>query len=150
MTNMHNQNQSLISALIDTTRELTAIIRQEMTLLKEKRPAEIKSLNDSKNSLLASYQEKLDQLNRNGGFKAAGAGEIVRRFKKEHEVFQGVLKQHKSMLYALKTVSEKMIKVIGDEVALQSSPSQSYGANAKINSPKGSKTPTTLTLNKTI
>ncbi|MFC7050494.1 hypothetical protein [Emcibacter nanhaiensis] len=150
MTELQNMNQGVISSLIETTRELTSVIRQEMNLLKEKRPAEIKSLNETKNGLLTAYQEKLEQLNRNGGFKAAGTGEIVRRFKKEHETFQSVLKQHKSLLFSLKTVSEKMIKVIGDEVALQSAPSQAYGANAKIQSPRGSKTPTTLTLNKTI
>ncbi len=150
MTHTQQMNQSIISSLVETTRELTNVIRKEMTLLKEKRPAEIQNLNEEKNRLLVTYNEGLTALDKQGGFKAAGTGEIIRRFKKENEIFRDVLKQHKSMLFALKTVSEKMIKAIGEEVAIQTSQSRSYGANAKFQTPKGNKTPTTLTLNKTI
>ncbi|WP_417317882.1 hypothetical protein [Emcibacter sp.] len=150
MTETQLTNQSIISSLIETTRELTSVIRQEIALLKDKRPAEIQPLNEVKNRLMDSYRQHMEALNRNGGFKAAGNGEIVRQFKKENETFRDVLKQHKSTLYALKTISESMIKAIGEEVARQASQSSGYGANAQMQSAKGSKTPTTLTLNKTI
>ena len=143
-------SQGDLPSLIQVTRDLTALIKKEISLLNAHRPGDIARLAEDKNRLAATYHQQMTALQQAGGLKTAGSADHLRLLKKVTREFQEVLEDHKRKLKALKTISEKMIKAVGDEIARQANKSQAYGANAKLKDPQMAKTPTTLTLNETI
>ena len=136
--------------LIDITKNLTAILNEEMDFLKENRPAEVEKIQQRKNSLTASYQKEMNTIKINGGLASAGNGEVVRRLKKESRDFQKTLEKHHRFIKAKKNLSERMIQDISREVANQSGSSSKYGRDAKISKTSAAGKTTSLAVNKTI
>ncbi|PHZ83333.1 hypothetical protein [Paremcibacter congregatus] len=124
-----SQDQNLLLPLIEIMRALTRVISAEITLLQERRPQEIKSYLPEKNKLMAAYQKELADLSARGGLQASGSGDAIRTLKQETRLFHGVLEQHARMTKALKTVSERMLKAVSDEVVKSRSNASTYGAN---------------------
>ncbi len=135
MTDNNSQNNSevnLISSLISITKDLTDIILLENKYLKEKCPKEARGLCSEKNALNASYQNGINALNARGGMACAGKGSEIRELKKATKIFTKVLEKHQTLVKTLKTISENMIKAIGDEVNKQNNLSAIYNSNAQV------------------
>lgn len=139
--------QDFLSPLINTIRELTAVITQETTLLKTSRPKELEKILPLKNRLMATYHREMTELNSRGGLQASGNGPAVRILKQESRLFMTVLTRHTSLVKALKKISENMIKAISDEVVRNQNQASRYGANGARSA---NRTPTSISLNQTI
>jgi len=150
MQQLQQNNDQNLSSLILTVRKLTEVIGEEIKLLKERRPKEADKFLPIKNNLIIAYNQEMDALKNRGGLAAAGNGENVRKLKSETRLFKKALDRHLRLVKALKTVSENMIRAVGDEVARRKDQTSNYGANAKITRKRNQNSPTSLTLNKTI
>lgn len=143
-------HEAPVVTLIEITKNLTAILNEEMECLKNHRPAEIKKFQKRKNVLTASYHKELNDIKLNGGLASAGSGEIVRTLKQESRHFQTTLEKHHRYIKAKKNLSERMIKDISIEVANQNGANSSYGRNARIENNTVAGNTTTLSINRTI
>lgn len=147
MTNNLQAGTNSLLPLIETIRELTRVISNEIDLLKTRRPKELEKLLPLKNQLLAAYNKEMAELNARGGLPAVGSGEAIRALKQETRLFQSVLTQHSRLIQALKKISENMIAAIGNEVIKSQNQTSRYGADG---AKSATKTPTSITLNRTI
>lgn len=139
--------QDFISPIINTIRDLTAVITQEITLLKTSRPKELEKILPLKSRLMATYHREMTELNSRGGLQASGNGPTVRILKQESRIFMTALTRHTSLVKALKNISENMIKAISDEVVRNQNQANRYGANGAHYT---NRTPTSISLNQTI
>lgn len=142
-----SHDQNFLLPLIATIKDLSAIISEEIALLKNSRPQEMDKLLPLKNQLMATYYKEMSDLSARGGLQACGNGDAVRQLKQESRVFQSLLIQHTKMVKALKSISENMIKAISDEVVKKQHQSSRYGANGARSV---TKSPTSITLNQKI
>lgn len=140
-------NTNLLTPLIDTIKELTKIISEEITLLKTRRPKELEKILALKNQFMVKYHKEMADLDARGGLPASGDGATIRLLKKETRVFQDILMQHTRLVQALKKISENMIKAITDEVVRSQNQASHYGANGARTEIRS---PTSLSLNRTI
>jgi len=147
MTNNSQTGANSLLPLIETIRELTGVISEEIDLLKTRRPKELEKLLPLKNQLLAAYNKEMSDINARGGLQAIGNGEAIRALKQESRLFQSVLTQHTRLIQALKKISENMIAAIGNEVIKNQNQTNRYGADG---SKSATRTPTSITLNQTI
>lgn len=150
MQSTAQNNSHNLSSLILTVRKLTEVIGEETDLLKKNRPQEANKFLAIKNKLMTSYNQEMDALKNRGGLGAVGNGEHIRKLKHETRLFKKALDMHLKLVKALKTVSENMIRAVGDEVAKRRDQTSGYGANAKITRKNNFSAPTSLALNKTI
>lgn len=149
MQNLAHQEAPVVT-LIEITKNLTAILNEEMECLKSHRPVEIKKFQKRKNVLTASYHKELNDIKLNGGLASAGSGEVVRTLKRESRHFQTTLEKHHRFIKAKKNLSEQMIKDISIEVANQNGANSKYGRDARIEKNTLAGNTTTLAINKTI
>jgi len=141
------ENHSLLAPLIQTTKDLTKVISDEITLLQTNRPKEMEKLLPLKNQLMAAYHKEMSELGARGGLPASGNGTAARSLKQESRLFQTVLTQHTRLIKSLKTISENMIQAISHEVIKTQNQATRYGANG---AQPVNKSPTSITLNQTI
>lgn len=139
-----------VASLIEITKNLTAILNEEMVCLNEHRPAEISKFQKQKNVLTASYHKELNDIKLNGGLASAGNGDIVRQLKRESREFQKTLEKHHRFIKARKTLSEQMIQDISEEVVRQKGTANKYGSDAKISQKSDVSGTTSLAINQTI
>ncbi|MCF6216531.1 MAG: hypothetical protein L3J58_10210 [Emcibacter sp.] len=142
-----SENHSLLVPLIQTTKDLTKVISDEIILLQTNRPKEMEKLLPLKNQLMAAYHKEMSELGARGGLPASGNGTAVRSLKQESRLFQTVLTRHTRLVKSLKTISENMIQAISHEVIKTQNKAARYGANG---TQSVNKSPTSITLNQTI
>ncbi|PCI44405.1 MAG: hypothetical protein COB49_11145 [Alphaproteobacteria bacterium] len=142
-----SENHGFLGPLINTIKELSGIISEEMILLKTSRPKELEKLLPLKNQLMATYHKEMTELSSRGGLQASGSGSAVRILKKESRIFLSVLTRHTRRVKALKKISEGMIKAISDEVIRNQNQTSRYGADGARSA---NRLPTSITLNQTI
>jgi phage-related minor tail protein len=144
-----SENDELIDRVIAVTESLTDVIRQENTLLTEKRPRDAAQLQDRKAKLTANYSQELQTLQRQGQVVRQAAPEVIGRLRAVTDRFQETLSTHVRLVTTLKSVTENVIKAISDEVGRRNNPVQIYGKNASMRRPAGA-VPTSLSFNRTI
>lgn len=147
---MMQNREAPVETLIEITKNLTAILNDEMDCLNEHRPAEISKFQKQKNILTASYHKELNDIKLNGGLASAGNGDIVRTLKRESREFQKTLEKHHRFIKARKTLSERMIQDISEEVVKQKGPANKYGSDARLSQKSPATGTTSLAINKTI
>lgn len=139
-----------LQTLIAVTRRLVSVVRSENEHMRaRRRPAEARPLIEEKGRLAAAYARELDVMRKNGGVRAFGNADELRLLKRETSQFQKVLDDHRKLLERARSITEGVIKAIGDEVSRQQQPPQGYAKNAAPARPRTPQ-PTSLTLNQVI
>jgi hypothetical protein len=123
--------KSTIDRIIGLCGSLGTIIRQEINILAEHRPRDLKPLLETKNHLTEQYQAEMAALRENPGIVKAAPPADVERLKDATFLLHGILDEYRTSLTAAKTVTERLVKAIGDEVAARRQPVKAYGANAQ-------------------
>ena len=145
----HESSASPISSLISITKRLTSVILEENKLLETRRPAEAAALAAEKSRLNTAYEREIMDIKKRGGMESIDDASMLSQLRQETKAFHVALDKHKRILVRLRTVTESMIKAIGDEVSKRANPVQNYGGNAAL-APSPYKTPTSLSLNQVI
>lgn len=131
--------------LINTTQDLTAILRRETALLEEGRTQAASELHGEKTRLATEYRKSIGTLKVQKDLLGPPDSEIRRQIEKVNEDFRSELKRHAKTVVRLKTVTEGIIRSIGDEVAKKDTPVQQYGRNAAVQGKRPN--PTSISLN---
>jgi len=132
--------------LIRITTELKDIVRHETELLERKRPQEIKSLQGQKVRLMAQYKDAMNNARVNENLLGAEDSEIRVRIKEATEGLREELKRNARIVIRLKTITEGLLKSVGDEVSKNNRPSIGYNKGAQMMKPQTVR-PTSLSFN---
>lgn len=134
--------------LVRLTIALTELIGRETGLLKDRRPREAQKLHAEKSRLMAEYRETLNRLRVNEqslGPKDSAERKYIRKLT---DAFREALRDHARVVLRLKSVSEGLIRSVGDEVSKRNRSVVGYGKNAA--QPAARARPTSLSLNQVI
>jgi len=131
MTNVPAVNAGLvIERIINVSIELGRVVRDEIELLRERRPGDLATLADKKATLSSLYQEEMANLRENPDLVRAATPADVERLKETTFLLHGILDEYRTTLNAAKTVTERLVKAIGDEISSRRQPVRNYGADA--------------------
>ena len=134
--------------LVRLTIALTELIGRETGLLQDRRPREAQKLHAEKSRLMAEYRETLNRLRVNE--QSLGPKESPERkyIRKLTDAFRETLRDHARVVLRLKSVSEGLIRSVGDEVSKRNRSVVGYGKNAAQTTARAR--PTSLSLNQVI
>lgn len=145
-------SHEIIDRTIALSASLGSLIRQEIEMLRDRRPAEIAPLLEAKSQLSEQYHLEMSTLRENPSLVEAADKDDIERLKDATFLLHGILDEYRTALNAAKTVSERLVKAIGDEIAAQRRPLKGYGANASYSATDapGSQAIASIALNQVI
>ena len=116
--------------VLAVTNELAALIEAENTLLIERRARELAGTEHQKAELSRTYQEELIALRRIPGAAQSASPEMRQELRKAGTRLNRALDEQRRRVLAARTVSERVLRAIMDEVAKVRSPVQAYNRTA--------------------
>lgn len=119
--------------LIVLTERLTGLIEREVDLLNDRHPEGIADFVDERSTLSSIYSQEMQLIKRDKSLIAGITRDLKDALKHATEKFQAALATHALVVQRMKTVSEKIIKAVSDEVAKTRAPTLGYGKNATLN-----------------
>lgn len=135
--------------LAKLTTELSELITRETNLLQARKPQEAKLLHGEKARMMAEYKETLGKLRLNEQLLGAKDSKERKYLRDLTDTFREVIREHARVVLRLKSVTEGLIRSVGEEVSKKNSPVVGYGRNASIQPTRVAK-PTSLSLNQVI
>ncbi len=129
--------EARIANAISLTERLGELVTAENGMFAAKQAAEIASHQDEKTRLTQAYQAEMQALRDNPSWLRAAAPADVDRLKAATRSFQDILDVNRRALLAAKTVTERLFKTIGDEIAKRQRPVQRYDKSATVASSSG-------------
>lgn len=135
--------------LISITKKLTALIIEETSYLRDHKTQTAATLHGEKSRLMAEYKKTLNHIQVNEHLLGPKESSLRQFIRKITDRFRDALKEHARIVLRMKSISEGIIKSIGDEVTKYNKPVAAYGANAAMTPPQKGYT-TSISLNKVI
>ncbi len=135
--------------LVRLTRSLCDLISRETSLLQERKTQDAQLLHGEKSKLMAEYKTTMNQLQANEhllGEKDSGQRKYIKFIT---DKLREILRDHARVVLRLKSVTEGLVKSVGEEVAKQQRPVTSYGRNAAYQVSRAAQ-PMSLSLNQVI
>lgn len=126
-----NQAQEEVERLIVLTERLTLRIRQDTIAFEARRPQEAASRMEETAQLANLYRRESDRIRQNPAIVAAAPRELRARLIKASEGFEAALTRHGKSLYAVKTVTEGVVRAIAEEVTRSRAANHGYGPGAR-------------------
>ena len=109
---------------------LAELVTLENQLLADRRPREIADLQDEKLRLSESFQAEMDAVRRDPAILAGADPQAVADLKATIGRFNQVLDEHRRRLVSAKTVTERLVAAISEEVARKDRPAPGYDSSA--------------------
>lgn len=141
-----------ISRIRELVQRLGDIINAETTVLRNRRPSELADTHLQKSQLTKAYDEEISDLRENPAILAAAQDREVVMLKSIIGHFRDILDEHNRALFVAKTVTERFIKAVSDEVAGRDLTVVGYTRTAQataLATPPGGR-PVSLALNQVI
>lgn len=129
-----------IANIISITQRLSALAAAEIEMLATGDTAEIAAHQKEKAGLAQVYQVELKALRANHSWLRSSGPADVDRLKAATRRFQEILEQHRCAMAAAKTVTERLLKTIGEEVAKRQWPVKGYDKTATVRMNSGAHT----------
>jgi len=123
-----------ISAITEITDRLASLLASENEVLTHRRPRDLAATLPEKETLTASYEQGMLELRNNPELLERLAEEDMLRLRKATNRFQDALDDHRRLVQATKSVTERMIRSITDEVAKRNEPTKGYNDQAVVDS----------------
>lgn len=115
-----------VTALLAITRRLADLLTAETTALRAMRPQDIAPMQDEKAELTGQYERRLRQLQApEASFGAIDAG-LFSELKERTAALTSIIVDNKRALTAARTVNERLLRTIAEEIARQRNPAQTY------------------------
>lgn len=130
---MASQNPSeteRVEQLTVLTQRLSEIIDTEIAMLQERRPRDIMPLEEEKTRLAKIYGAEITRLRKDPRLTRDVPRRAKDSLKQATLRFHELTARQQSMLLAMKTVSERMIRDIATELARMKAPEVTYGRSA--------------------
>ncbi len=141
-----------ITRIRELVLRLGEIINAETTVLHERRHNELADTQQQKIQLTKAYDEEISDLRENPAILAAAQVGEVDMLKSIMGPFRKILDDHNRALFVAKTVTERFIKAVSDEVAKRDLTVVGYARNAQatpLTAPPGGR-PVSLALDRVI
>ena len=124
--------QARIADIINVTEGLGAIMAAEYEMLATKRTAEIAAHQEKKARFAQAYQNQIEALRSNPSWLRAIQAADVDRLKAATRRFHEILERHRRAVLAAKTVTERLLKAVGDEIGKRQRPVTGYDETASV------------------
>ncbi len=131
------------------TIELSDLIARETGFLKDRKPRQAQELHGEKSRLIAEYKDALGKLRVNETQLGAEDSRQRKYLRQLTDQLRDVMRDHARIVLRLKSVTEGLIRSVGDEISKKNSPVLGYGRNAAVSRPRTNR-PTSLSLNQVI
>jgi flagellar biosynthesis/type III secretory pathway chaperone len=138
----------LLEETIDITQRLTALLEREVELLKSLKPQDIRSLQQEKNQLAATYERLIRDVREKASLLAQVDGKLKERLRQTTHRFQMALAENERSIRAVKSVSERLMRVVVSAVAESKSRMPSYNRSGVASSGTAGAKSISLTLNR--
>lgn len=135
--------------VVALTERLIVQITRENTLLKDRKPREVKEFHSDKVRLTELYTREMETLKRNRALIDDAPPADLVSLKSVTARFRETLDKHNSIVYALKSVTEGMVKAVAVEVSRRNNPVEGYGMDA-IMKKQGAAAATSIALNQVV
>lgn len=119
-----------IAEVIGVTEQLSQMVAEESELLTARRTQEIGARHEEKARLAELYRLELEDLRRDPSRLEAAAPGEVDSLKAATRRFRDILERNQRLVVAAKTVTERMFRTIGEEVAKRQRPVNGYDRGA--------------------
>ena len=133
---------------------LTAASRARMYQLAKsgnKRASLVEKLTAEKERLIGEYELEMGQLNGNPSAITSAGPDTLERLKDATSHFREVMEEHRRLVQSAKSVSDRMLKTITEEVSQRQRPVTGYTAKAEMRTPfSRTQTPVSLALNQVV
>jgi hypothetical protein len=121
-----------LDTLILVTERLIDLIAAENALLNQRRPSELTKLLDEKQRLAAIYAREMAALNKDPSRVRGAAPAEVAKLKEATARFRSLIQENGRKVNAMRIVTERLVKSIGDEVAKRNRPVNGYDKHATM------------------
>ena len=126
---MSDENVRLLIAL---TEQLTERMRLDADAFEARRPHEAAERIEETQRLANLYRHESDRVRQNPSLIAGAAPSLRQQLARASETFEATLQRHGRSLYALKTVTEGVVKAIDEEVSRARAATAGYGPVARL------------------
>lgn len=123
--------------LIALTEQLTERMRVDADAFEARRPQEAAARIDETQKLANIYRHESDKVRQNPALIVGAQLQLRQRLARASEAFEVALERHGRTVFALKTVTEGVVRAIGEEVARARAATQGYGPGARMATPNG-------------
>ncbi len=130
MANQNPTEAERLAQLTLLTDRLAEILSDEISMLKERRPRELTTFEEEKTRLAKIYAAEITRLRREPGAVRGVPREVTEGLKNATSRFHEIVVRQETMLNAMKTVSERMIRDIATELNRMKAPATTYGRGA--------------------
>ena len=121
-----------LDALLLITERLIDLIVAENVLLNERRPSELTKQLDEKQRLAAMYAREMAALQKDPSRVQGAAPADVAKLKEATARFRSLIEENGRKVNAMRMVTERLVKSIGDEVAKRNRPVNGYDKHAAM------------------
>lgn len=119
--------------MVVLTERLTALMEREVHLLNEQRPLEIKEFEDERATLATIYSQEMQLIKRDRSLLEGISRDLKDQLREATTIFQSTLASHGLVLQRLRSISERIVKAVSDEVSKSRAPTLGYGKDAMLN-----------------
>ncbi len=126
-----------VQRLIALTEQLTERMRLDADAFEARRPHEAAARIDETQKLANLYRFESDRVRQDPSLIATASAPLRQRLKRASEAFETTLERHGRAVFALKAITEGVVRAIGEEVARARAAAQGYGPGARMATPNG-------------
>ena len=126
-----------VADLVGLSEQLESIVLKENEVLQNRRPSELANFRQEKEAISQTYQAAMQALREDPSILAGADPTDVATLKSVTLKLHTLLNENFRRVAAAKTVTERLFKTIGDEVADKRQPIKGYTANATFATPSG-------------
>lgn len=138
----------LLEETIVITERLTALLEHEIQLLKSLKPQDIRALQSEKTELATTYERLIRNVRDKASFLADVDPKLKDRLRLTTTHFQTALADNERAIRAVKSVSERLMRVVVAAVAESKSRMPSYSRTGIASGSAASAKSVSLTLNR--
>ena len=126
-----------VQRLILLTEQLAERMRLDADAFEARRPQEAAARIDETQKLANVYRYESDRVRQDPSLIASAPAALRQRLKRASEGFETALERHGKAVFALKAITEGVVKAIAEEVARTRAAAQGYGPGARMATPNG-------------
>ena len=124
--------ETLIKNLTDVANRLGELVATENEILRDRRPMDLEVYRDEKERLTEAYERHTAALARDKDVLKTVEPAAIDQLRSATRRFQDVLEEHRRRVQSAKTVTERMIRAITEDVASRDRMVKGYDGNAMM------------------
>ena len=142
---------NLIDSLTQVTSRLGEVVLAENEILRTRRPRELAAWQEEKQRLTAAYEHHMSALKANPALMKQASKDEIENLKAATRSFREALGEHRRLVQSAKSVTERLIQSISNEVAKRQRPVNRYDTRGQVQAPlAAAHRPVSLALNQVV